>query len=52
MAAYLGYVQILKGSFVVFKQVHVPREHNARADLLVKLVSSGKGGRQMRTFTR
>jgi len=26
MAAYLGYVQILKASFVVFELVHVPRE--------------------------
>jgi len=25
MAAYLGYVQILKGSFAVFELVHVPR---------------------------
>jgi len=45
MAAYLGYVQILKGSFAVFELVHVPREQNARADLLTKLASSGKGGR-------
>ena len=47
MVAYLGYVQILKGSFAVFELVHVPREQNARADLLAKLASSGKGGRQM-----
>jgi len=46
MAAYLGYVQILKGSFVVFELVHVPREQNARADLLAKLSSSGTGGTQ------
>ena len=46
MAAYLGYVQILKGSFAVFELVHVAREQNARADLLAKLASSGKGGRQ------
>ena len=32
MAAYLGYVQILKGSFAVFELVHVPREQNARDD--------------------
>ena len=44
MAAYLGYVQILKGSFAVFELVHVPREQNARVDLLAKLVSSDKGG--------
>ncbi|XP_068474796.1 uncharacterized protein [Phaseolus vulgaris] len=46
MAAYLEYVQILKKSFAVFELVHVPREKNARADLLAKLVSSRKGGRQ------
>jgi len=46
MAAYLEYVQELKRSFVLFKVVHVPREQNARADLLAKLASSGKGGRQ------
>ena len=47
MAAYLEYVQVLKKSFAVFKLVHVPREQNARADLLAKLASSGKGSRQM-----
>jgi len=31
---------------VAFKLVHVPREHNAQAELLAKLASSGKGGRQ------
>jgi len=46
MAAYLEYVQELKGSFASFEVVHVPREQNARADLLAKLASSGKGGRQ------
>ena len=30
----------------MFKLVHVPREQNARADLLAKLANSGKGGRQ------
>ncbi|XP_068476747.1 uncharacterized protein [Phaseolus vulgaris] len=45
MATYLGYVQILKDSFVVFELVHIPREQNARADLLAKLASSGEGGR-------
>ena len=45
MATYLGYVQILKHSFVVFELVHIPREQNARADLLAKLASSGEGGR-------
>jgi len=46
MAAYLEYVQVLKNPFAVFELVHVPREHNAQADLLAKLASSGKGGRQ------
>jgi len=43
MVAYLGYVQVLS---VAFELVHVPREKNALADLLAKLASSGKGGRQ------
>ncbi|XP_068486644.1 uncharacterized protein [Phaseolus vulgaris] len=38
--------QVLKGVFAVFELVHVPGEQNARADLLAKLASSGKGGRQ------
>ena len=46
MAAYLKYVQLLKGAFNALELVHVPREQNARADLLAKLASSGKGGRQ------
>jgi len=46
MAAYLQYVQILKETFAVFELVHVPREQNARANLLEKLASLGKGGRQ------
>jgi len=46
MAAYLKYVRILKETFVVFELVHVPREQNARAGLLAKLTSSGKGSRQ------
>jgi len=46
MAAYLKYVQVLKGAFVAFELVYVPREQNDRADLLAKLASSGKGGRQ------
>ena len=45
MAAYLEYVQELRRSLALFEVVHVPREHNARADLLAKLASSGKGGR-------
>jgi len=50
MAAYLEYVQVLKESFDVFELVHVPREQNARADLLAKLSSSSKGGRQRRVI--
>jgi len=46
MAAYLKYVQVLKGAFNALELTHVPREQNARADLLAKLASSGKGGRQ------
>ena len=46
MAAYLEYVQELKRSFVLFEVVHMPREQNARADLVAKLASSGKGGKQ------
>ena len=42
IVAYLGYVQVLKGSFAVFELLHVPRDQNALADLLVKLASSGK----------
>jgi len=41
----LEYVQELRRSFASFEVVHVPREQNARADLLAKLASSGKGGR-------
>ncbi|XP_068474966.1 uncharacterized protein [Phaseolus vulgaris] len=46
MAAYLRYVEVLKRAFAAFELVHIPREQNARADLLAKLASSGKGGRQ------
>ena len=45
MAAYLRYVEVWKRAFAAFELVHVPREQNARADLLAKLASSGKGGR-------
>ncbi|XP_068503883.1 uncharacterized protein [Phaseolus vulgaris] len=51
MAAYLRYAEVLKRAFTTFELVHVPREQNARADLLAKLASSGKGGRQ-RTVIR
>ena len=43
MAAYLRYVQLLMGAFSALELIHVPREQNARANLLA---SSGKGGRQ------
>ena len=43
MAAYLRYVEVLKGAFAAFELVHVPREQNAIVDLLAKLASSGKG---------
>jgi len=43
MATYLRYVKVLKGAFAAFELVHVPREQNARVDLLAKLASSGKG---------
>jgi len=46
MVAYLRYIEVLMGAFAAFELVHVPREKNARADLLAKLASSGKGGRQ------
>ena len=46
MAAYLRYVEVLKGAFATFELEHVPREQNARAGLLAKLASSSKGGRQ------
>ena len=43
MAAYLAYVQELKSSFASFEVVHVPREQNARADLLAKLSAQARG---------
>ena len=46
MATYLRYVEVLKRAFAAFELVHVPREQNVRADLLAKLASSGKAGRQ------
>ncbi|XP_068498151.1 uncharacterized protein [Phaseolus vulgaris] len=58
MVAYLGYIQILKGSFAVFELVHVPREQNARADLLAKLASvhqasaAREGARSHRSMAR
>jgi len=46
MTTSLKYVQVLKGAFAMFELVHVPREQNARAELLAKLASSCKGGKQ------
>jgi len=36
MASYLKYVMLLKEAFAMFKLAHVPREQNARVDLLAK----------------
>ena len=44
MAAYLKYVQLLRGAFNALELIHVPREQNGRAYLLAKLASSSKGG--------
>ena len=52
MTAYLKYVQVLKGVFATFELVHVPREQNARADLLAKLASSGKGEGRGQSFKK
>jgi len=46
MASYLKYVMLLKETFPIFELVHVPREQNTQVDLLAKLASLGKGGRQ------
>jgi len=43
MVMYLKYVMLLKETFAAFELVHVPREQNARADLLAKLASLGRG---------
>ena len=50
MASYLRYVILLRETFPTFELVHVPREKNAWADLLSKLVSSGKEGQQRSPF--
>jgi len=52
MATYLQYILILKETFAVFKLVHVPREQNARADLLAKLASSSKGANRGQSYKR
>jgi len=46
MASYLRYVTLLREAFPMFELVHVPKEQNARANLLEKLEGLGKGGRQ------
>jgi len=46
MDSYLRYVTFLKEAFPTFELVHVPKEQNARADLLAKHASSGKEGQQ------
>jgi len=46
LASYLRYVRILRARFSTFNLVHVPKDHNSRVDLLFKLASSGKRGRQ------
>jgi len=43
MSSYLKYVMLLKDTFPMFELVHVPREQNARANLLAKLASSSNG---------
>jgi len=52
MAAYLEYMQELRRSFALFEVVHVPREQNARADLLAKLASSSKGADKGPSFKK
>jgi len=46
LASYLRYMQIFRSTFSMFDLVHVPREQKSGADLLSKLPSLGKGGRQ------
>jgi len=43
MAAYLQYVVLFREAFVTFNLIHIPREQNARVNLLAKLASSGRG---------
>ena len=52
MVAYLEYIRILKDAFVVFELLHVPKEQNARDDLLAKLASSGKGANRGQSSRR
>jgi len=46
LISYRRCVMFLKVAFSIFELVHVPREQKSRADLLSKLASSRKGGRQ------
>ena len=46
LTLYLKYFMVLKRSFAEFELVHVPREQNSQVDLLTKLASSRKRGRQ------
>jgi len=43
MAAYLRYVEVLKGAFAAFELVHVSREQNARADRLPRWPAQARG---------
>jgi ribonuclease HI len=44
LSKYLAKVNTLAGSFKFFKEIFVPREQNARADLIAKITSTKKPG--------
>ena len=46
LASYLRCVMLFKEVFSAFELVYVPREQNSQADLLSKIMSSGKRSRQ------
>ncbi|XP_027922549.1 uncharacterized protein LOC114180429 [Vigna unguiculata] len=46
LARYLDFVRTLAVHFQSFRLIHVPREQNSRADLLSKLASCSRPGRQ------
>jgi len=46
LARYLDYVKSLSKAFLTFELIHVPWQHNNRADLLSKLASCTKPGQQ------
>jgi len=46
LSRYLDFVHTLASHFHFFKLMHVPREQNSRADLLSKLASFSRPGRQ------